>query len=107
SSAVKQLGRKCFKQMTGLLCEECPEGSLADFEGFEYAEASAPFLRRHGIPCLQVCFLAKEVHERAARLRDTAPIPFGKPHHQSRRCSSFEHTFRNIDGHGHGAKKNM
>ena len=86
------------------LGEECTEGSLSDFEGFAYTEAPATCLRGRGMPGLQVGFLAKEVHNRAAHLRDTASVLFGEPDHQSRGGSRLEQTVRKSDGHWRAAE---
>jgi hypothetical protein len=57
------------------------------------------------MPCLQVGFLAKEVHERTARLRNTASVPFGEPDHQGRGRSPVEQASFNVHVHWRVAEK--
>src|SRR5262249_55615869 len=50
--------------------------SSADFQGFQNTEASSLFLRRRGMPRLQVRYLAKKVHDRTAHFCDIyGPAP--------------------------------
>ena len=57
------------------------------------------------MPGLQVGFLAKEVHDRAAYLRDTSSLLLGEPHHQGRGSSPLEQAVRNLHNHGRAAEK--
>ena len=79
-----------------ILGEQCPEGSLADVEGFQDREASARFVGRRGKPCLQVCFRTEKIHERAAHLRNTTSVLFGEPDDEGRGRSLIEEAFRHV-----------
>src|SRR5215472_16544900 len=70
--------------------EEFTEGCLSDFYRLKYAEARASFIRGCRQPCVQVSLVAKEIHQGAAHLCHTAPVPVGGPDHQSRGLSSLK-----------------
>ena len=79
--------------------EERTKGGCADVEGFHDAEACPLFLRRRDLPFLQVLLVAKEIHQWAAGLSHTAPIPFGEPDDAGRGVRSLEQPSSDVHSH--------